>query len=223
MKVLKRVLYLGAICLAAVTAFTACNKDKVAKNTEGGDGLGDWKIASITLTQPGVADPVLAINIEDAKATKTSLENFVDAEFPAMATLIKPMLAGIGLILPAVGEVEFDFEDKGVLNIENLPNKTPDVKGTWSKDGNTVTTNVPSFPTDKLGNYGVFMGLLAGKDVKFTKEGNKMVNKRSGSNLLDLFGSMGGKMGGEAMATALAGLKTKYANAEVTLTLVKKN
>ena len=136
--------------------------------------------------------------------------------------MIKPMLSGVALLLPSVANVEFDFEDKGVLKIENLPNKTPDVHGTWTMKDNTVTTNVASFPTDKLGNYGVFLGLLAGKDVNFTKNGNTMVHKKNGSELLDLFGTIGGGKGGDAMKSALAALKTKYDGSNVVLTLVKK-
>ena len=133
------------------------------------------------------------------------------------------MLAGVAVFLPTVANVEFDFEDKGVLKIENLPNKTPDVHGTWTMKDNTVTTNVASFPTDKLGSYGIFLGLLAGKDVNFTKDGDRMVHKKKGSELLESIGTLVGSTGGEAMKGALAALKAKYADSEVVLTLVKKN
>lgn len=216
MKSLKRIFYVGGVLLATVVALTACKKEK-EKNE-----LGEWKISTITLTQPDSDTPAVTIDVNNATATTQSLTAFVNTEFPTLAEVIKPLLSGVALLLPSVANVEFDFEDKGVLKIENLPNKTPDVHGTWTMKDNTVTTNVASFPTDKLENYGVFLGLLAGKDVNFTKNGNTMVHKKNGSELLDLFGTIGGDMGGDAMKSALAALKTKYAGSNVVLTLVKK-
>ena len=217
MKSLKRIFYVSGMLLATVVALTACKKEKVTPKEKS-----EWKISTITLTQPNSDASAVTIDVNNATATTESLTAFVNTEFPALAKVIKPMLSGVALLLPSVANVEFDFEDKGVLKIENLPNKTPDVHGTWTMKDNTVTTNVASFPTDKLGHYGVFLGLLAGKDVNFTKDGNTMVHKKNGSELLDLFGTIGGGMGGDAMKSALAALKTKYAGSNVVLTLVKK-
>ena len=220
MKSLKRIFYVSGMLLATVVALTACKKEKVTPKEK--NELGEWKLSTIVLTQPSSATPALTIDVNNASATTQSLTAFVTTEFPTLAPTITPMLAGVAVFLPTVANVEFDFEDKGVLKIENLPNKTPDVHGTWTMKDNTVTTNVASFPTDKLGHYGVFLGLLAGKDVNFTKDGNTMVHKKNGSELLDLFGTIGGGMGGDAMKSALAALKTKYAGSNVVLTLVKK-
>ena len=220
MKSLKRIFYVSGMLLATVVALTACKKEKVTPKEK--NELGEWKISTITLTQPNSDASAVTIDVNNATATTESLTAFVNAEFPTLAAMITPMLSGVALLLPSVANVEFDFEERGVLKIENLPNKTPDVYGKWSQNGNTVTTNVTSFPTDKLGHYGVFLGLLAGKDVNFTKDGNTMVHKKNGSELLDLFGTIGGGMGGDAMKSALAALKTKYAGSNVVLTLVKK-
>ena len=221
MKSLKRIFYVGGVLLATALAFSACSKKE--KVTKSENELGEWKLSTIVLTQPSSATPALTIDVNNASATTQSLTAFVTAEFPTLAPMITPMLAGVAAFLPTVANVEFDFEDKGVLKIENLPNKTPDIRGTWSINGSTVTTNVASFPTESLGTYGIFLGFLAGKDVNFTKDGNTMVHKKGGSELLESIGSLGGSMGGEAMKGALAALKAKYANSEVVLTLVKKN
>lgn len=220
MKSLKRIFYVSGMLLATVVALTACKKEKVTSKEK--NELGEWKISTITLTQPNSDASAVTIDVNNATATTESLTAFVTTEFPTLAPTITPMLAGVAVFLPTVANVEFDFEDKGVLKIENLPNKTPDVHGTWTMKDNTVTTNVASFPTDKLGSYGIFLGLLAGKDVNFTKDGNTMVHKKNGSELLDLFGTIGGGIGGDAMKSALAALKTKYAGSNVVLTLVKK-
>lgn len=221
MKSLKRIFYVGGVLLATALAFSACSKKE--KVTKSENELGEWKLSTIVLTQPSSATPALTIDVNNASATTQSLTAFVTAEFPTLAPMITPMLAGVAAFLPTVANVEFDFEDKGVLKIENLPNKTPDIRGTWSINGSTVTTNVASFPTESLGTYGIFLGFLAGKDVNFTKDGNTMVHKKGGSELLESIGTLGGSMGGEAMKGALAALKAKYANSEVVLTLVKKN
>ena len=221
MRSLKRIFYVSGMFLATVVALTACKKEKVTPKEK--NELGEWKLSTIVLTQPSSATPALTIDVNNASATTQSLTAFVTAEFPTLAPMITPMLAGVAAFLPTVANVEFDFEDKGVLKIENLPNKTPDIRGTWSINGSTVTTNVASFPTESLGTYGIFLGFLAGKDVNFTKDGNTMVHKKGGSELLESIGTLGGSMGGEAMKGALAALKAKYANSEVVLTLVKKN
>ncbi len=221
MKSLKRIFYVGGVLLATALAFSACSKKE--KVTKSENELGEWKLSTIVLTQPSSATPALTIDVNNASATTQSLTAFVTAEFPTLAPMITPMLAGVAAFLPTVANVEFDFEDKGVLKIENLPNKTPDIRGTWSINGSTVTTNVASFPTESLGTYGIFLGFLAGKDVNFTKDGNTMVHKKGGSELLESIATLGGSMGGEAMKGALAALKAKYANSEVVLTLVKKN
>ena len=222
MKSLKRIFYVGGVLLATALAFSACSKKEKVTPKEKNE-LGEWKLSTIVLTQPSSATPALTIDVNNASATTQSLTAFVTAEFPTLAPTITPMLAGVAVFLPTVANVEFDFEDKGVLKIENLPNKTPDVHGTWTMKDNTVTTNVASFPTDKLGSYGIFLGLLAGKDVNFTKDGDRMVHKKKGSELLESIGTLVGSTGGEAMKGALAALKAKYADSEVVLTLVKKN
>lgn len=221
MKSLKRIFYVSGMLLATVVALTACKKEKVTSKEK--NELGEWKISTITLTQPNSDASAVTIDVNNATATTESLTAFVTTEFPTLAPTITPMLAGVAVFLPTVANVEFDFEDKGVLKIENLPNKTPDVHGTWTMKDNTVTTNVASFPTDKLGSYGIFLGLLAGKDVNFTKDGDRMVHKKKGSELLESIGTLVGSTGGEAMKGALAALKAKYADSEVVLTLVKKN
>jgi lipoprotein len=225
MKSFKRILYVGGILLASALALSACDKKK-DKPTPAGSKFGTWKLATLTVTRPASTSPDLTINVDDATASTASITAFVTKEFPDIAEQVKGMVGLLTTQLPSIAKVTLDFEDDGTLKVGNLPNNAPDATGTWKQANDKVTINITSLPTDKLGaNAAMLLGLLAGKDVEFTKNGNSLVHTRGASDLLTKLEASVDKLP-DAMKPVIKGmlvaLKAKYNTANITITLTKK-
>jgi len=225
MKSFKRILYVGGILLASALTLLACDKKK-DNPAPAGSKFGTWKLATLTVTRPASTSPDLTINVDDATATTASITAFIDKEFPASADVMKTMLGGFTAQLPSMAKITLDFEDNGTLKIGNLPNNAPEATGTWRQESEKITINIASLPTDKLGaNAAMLLGLLAGKDVEFTKNGNSLVHTRGASDLLTKLEASVDKLP-DAMKPVIKGmlvaLKAKYNTANITITLTKK-